>query len=419
MNAEIISVGTELLLGETINTDAADVARLLSEFGINVFWQTVVGDNPGRLEQIVRRAKERSDMIITTGGLGPTCDDLTKETVAAAFGKKLVLNKEEEARLRGLYKERNTYMTENHLQQVMLPEGCTVLVNDWGTAPGCAFEADGCLVIMLPGPPLECGPMLEHRVRPLLEARSDSLILSHNVRIFGIGEGTMEYQLRDLMNEMTNPTLAPYAKEGECLVRITAKAGTKAEAEAMIAPWIQRVRDELGVFAYGVDSDNIQSYAMNRLIESGKTISVAESCTGGLVGDLMTNTPGASGVFLGGVIVYTDEMKMKLLGVDAECLREHGAVSHETAVQMAEKCRARLGTDLALSVTGLAGPGDDGVHTVGTVFVALAAPEGTYVRRLYKDKWGRERIKHAAANHAFDMIRRYLEGLPVEYQEDR
>lgn len=419
MNAEIISVGTELLLGETINTDAADVARLLSEFGINVFWQTVVGDNPGRLEQIVRRAKERSDMIITTGGLGPTCDDLTKETVAAAFGKKLVLNKEEEARLRGLYKERNTYMTENHLQQVMLPEGCTVLVNDWGTAPGCAFEADGCLVVMLPGPPLECGPMLEHRVRPLLEARSDSLILSHNVRIFGIGEGTMEYQLRDLMNEMTNPTLAPYAKEGECLVRITAKARTKAEAEEMIAPWIQRVRDELGVFAYGVDSDNIQSYAMNRLIESGKTISVAESCTGGLVGDLMTNTPGASGVFLGGVIVYTDEMKMKLLGVDAECLQQFGAVSHETAVQMAEKCRVRLGTDLALSVTGLAGPGDDGVHTVGTVFVALAAPEGTYVRRLYKDKWGRERIKHAAANHAFDMIRRYLEGLPVEYIEDK
>ena len=419
MNAEIISVGTELLLGETINTDAADVARLLSEFGINVFWQTVVGDNPGRLEEIVRRAKERSDMIITTGGLGPTCDDLTKETVAAAFGKKLVLNKEEEARLRGLYRERNTYMTENHLQQVMLPEGCTVLVNDWGTAPGCAFEAEGVLVVMLPGPPLECGPMLERRVRPLLEARSDSLILSHNVRIFGIGEGTMEYQLRDLMNEMTNPTLAPYAKEGECLVRVTAKARTEAEAEAMIAPWVQRVRDELGEFAYGVDSENIQSYAMTKLIDSGKTISVAESCTGGLVGDLMTNTPGASGVFHGGVIVYTDEMKKQLLGVDAECLERFGAVSRETAVQMAEKCRARLGTDLAISLTGLAGPGDDGVHTVGTVFVALAAPEGTYVRRLYKDKWGRERIKHAATNHAFDMIRRYLEGLPVEYVEDR
>lgn len=419
MNAEIISVGTELLLGDTINTNAADVARLLSEFGINVFWQTVVGDNPARLEEIVRRAKGRSDLIITTGGLGPTCDDLTKETVAAAFGKKLVLNEKEEARLRGLYAERNTYMTENHLQQVMLPEGCTVLVNDWGTAPGCAFEADGCLVVMLPGPPLECGPLLEHRVRPLLEQRSDSLILSHSVRIFGIGEGTMEYQLRDLMNTMTNPTLAPYAKEGECFVRVTAKAATKEEAEAMIAPWVQRVRDEIGIFAYGVDSKNIQSYAMQSLIRSGKTISVAESCTGGLVGDLMTNTSGASGVFLGGVIVYTDEMKQKLLGVDEACLERYGAVSRETAVQMAEKCRTRLGTDLAISLTGLAGPGDDGVHTVGTVFVALAAPERTYVRRLYKDKWGRERIKHAAANHAFDMIRRYLEGLPVEYEEDR
>ena len=165
MNAEIISVGTELLLGETINTDAADVARVLSEYGINVFWQTVVGDNRPRLEHAVRVAKERSDIIITTGGLGPTCDDLTKEVVAAAFGKKLVLFPEEEARLRELYRQRNTYMTENHLQQVYLPEGCQVLVNDWGTAPGCAFEAEDTLVIMLPGPPLECGPMIEHRVR--------------------------------------------------------------------------------------------------------------------------------------------------------------------------------------------------------------------------------------------------------------
>lgn len=419
MNAEIISVGTELLLGETINTDAADVARVLSEYGINVFWQTVVGDNRPRLEHAVRVAKERSDIIITTGGLGPTCDDLTKEVVAAAFGKQLVLFPEEEARLRELYRQRNTYMTENHLQQVYLPEGCEVLVNDWGTAPGCAFEAEDTLVIMLPGPPLECGPMVEHRVRPLLAKRSDSLILSHSVRIFGIGEGTMEFRLRDLMNSMTNPTLAPYAKEGETLVRITAKAKTEAEAEAMIAPWIERVRQELGEFAYTVDAENIQSYATRRLIESGKTIAVAESCTGGLVGDLITNTPGASEVFLGGLIVYTDEMKKRLLGVDEDVLDEYGAVSREVAIQMAEKAREKVGgTDLALSLTGLAGPGDDGVHTVGTVFVALAAPEQTYVRRLYKDKWGRERIKHAAANHAFDMLRRYLDGLPVEYEEN-
>ena len=418
MNAEIISVGTELLLGETINTDAAAVAQLLSEYGINVYWQTVVGDNRARLEHAVKVAKERSDIIITTGGLGPTCDDLTKEVVAEAFGRKLVLNEEEEARLRGLYAERHTYMTENHLQQVYLPEGCTVLVNDWGTAPACAFEAEGCLVIMLPGPPLECGPLLEHRVRPLLAARSDSLILSHSVRMFGIGEGTMEYYLRDLMNEMTNPTLAPYAKEGECLVRITAKAATEAEAEALIAPWVERISKQFAPFAYSVDADNIEDYAMRRLIAEGKTVAVAESITGGLVGDQMTNTPGASSVFLGGMIVYTDEIKNRLLGVDADVLREYGAVSRETAIQMAEKVREKLGSDIGISLTGLAGPGDDGVHTVGTVFVALAAPEGTYVRRLYKDKWGRERIKHAAANHAFDMLRRWLDGLPVEMEEE-
>ena len=227
MNAELIAVGTELLLGDTINTDAAAVARLLSELGINVYWQTVVGDNRARLEQAVQLARTRADLIITTGGLGPTCDDLTKEVVAGAFGIPLELNKAEEDRLRGLYRERHAYMTENHLQQVMLPRGCTVLQNDWGTAPACAFEADGCLVIMLPGPPLECEPLLRYRVRPLLAARGDGIIVSHSVKIFGIGEGTMEYQLRDLMNEMRNPTLAPYAKEGECLVRVTAKAPTR------------------------------------------------------------------------------------------------------------------------------------------------------------------------------------------------
>ena len=198
MNAELIAVGTELLLGDTINTDAAAVARLLSELGINVYWQTVVGDNRARLEQAVQLARTRADLIITTGGLGPTCDDLTKEVVAGAFGIPLELNKAEEERLRGLYRERHTYMTENHLQQVMLPRGCTVLQNDWGTAPACAFEADGCLVIMLPGPPLECEPLLRYRVRPFLAARGDGIIVSHSVKIFGIGEGTMESDARAL-----------------------------------------------------------------------------------------------------------------------------------------------------------------------------------------------------------------------------
>lgn len=224
MNAELIAVGTELLLGDTINTDAAAVARLLSELGINVYWQTVVGDNRARLEQAVQLARTRADLIITTGGLGPTCDDLTKEVVAGAFGIPLELNEAEEARLRGLYRERHTYMTENHLQQVMLPRGCTVLQNDWGTAPACAFEADGCMVIAAPArrwSASRCCATACARCSPRAATGSSSRTMS---RSSGIGEGTMEYQLRDLMNEMRNPTLAPYAKEGECLVRITAKA---------------------------------------------------------------------------------------------------------------------------------------------------------------------------------------------------
>ena len=364
-------------------------------------------------------ARTRADLIITTGGLGPTCDDLTKEVVAGAFGIPLTLNRAEEDRLRGLYRERGIYMTENHLQQVMLPRGCTVLQNDWGTAPACAFEADGCLVIMLPGPPLECEPLLRYRVRPLLAARGDGIIVSHSVKIFGIGEGTMEYQLRDLMNEMQNPTLAPYAKEGECLVRVTAKAPTEAEAETMIAPCVARVQRELGAFAYGVDTPNIETCAAELLLAQHKTIAVADSCTGGLLGDLLTNVPGASAVFSGGIIAYNDETKIRLLDVDPALIARCGVVSPEVAAAMAEHVRAAFGTDLALSITGLAGPGGDGVHTVGTLFVALATPDGTFHRTLHKDKWGRVRIKHAAANHAFDMVRRYLTGLPVEFEENR
>ena len=395
MNAELIAVGTELLLGDTINTDAAAVARLLSELGINVYWQTVVGDNRARLEQAVQLARTRADLIITTGGLGPTCDDLTKEVVAGAFGIPLELNEAEEARLRGLYRERHTYMTENHLQQVMLPRGCTVLQNDWGTAPACAFEADGCMVIMLPGPPLECEPLLRYRV------------------------GTMEYQLRDLMNEMRNPTLAPYAKEGECLVRITAKAPTEAEAEAMIAPCLARVQRELGAFAYGVDTPNIETCAAELLLRQQKTIAVADSCTGGMLGDMLTNVPGASAIFAGGIIAYNNDTKTRLLDVDPALIARCGAVSPEVAGAMAEHARTIFGTDLAMSITGLAGPEGDGVHTVGTLFVALATPDGTFFRTLHKDKWGRVRIKHAAANHAFDMVRRYLTDLPVEIEENR
>jgi len=415
LKAEIISVGTELLLGTTINTDAADVALLLSEYGINVYWQTVVGDNPGRVIEAVQRAKSRADIIITTGGLGPTCDDLTKSALAEAFGLKLELNKEEEQWLRNLWVERNySELTPNNLQQVMLPEGSAALRNDWGTAPGCTFTADGVLVIMLPGPPRECRPMLEYRVRPILASLSDGVIASHNIHFIGIGESEMEYRLRDYMEELTNPTLAPYAKQGECLVRVTASAPTRERAEEMMAPVIERVKGMFGELAYGMDAANLAEFTTKLMIERGVTLATAESCTGGELAKAITDIPGASAVLLGGVVVYTNEAKHRLLGVPEEILESKGAVSYEVAVELARRVRESMDSDLGVGITGLAGPDGDGVHEVGTVFISLADREHVWVREKHITHRERAQVRLYACQNAFDMIRRRLAGLPVE-----
>ena len=417
MKAEIISVGTELLLGSTINTDAADVAVLLSEYGIDVYWQTVVGDNPGRLMDAVKRAKSRADLIITTGGLGPTCDDLTKSALAEAFGMELELDAEEEAWLRDIWKKRGyRELTPNNLQQVWLPEGSRALRNDWGTAPGCYFERDGVRVIMLPGPPRELRPLLEYRVRPILAELSSAVIASHNIRFFGIGESEMEYRLRDYMQELSNPTLAPYAKTGECLVRVTAKAGTQAEAEAMMAPVIERVKGIFGDLVYAVDGLNLAEHTVKLLIEKGVTVAAAESCTGGELEKRITDIPGASAALRGGVVVYTNEAKHLLLGIPMETIEKHGAVSFEVAAELAERVRRKLGADLGVGVTGLAGPDGDGVHEVGTVFISLSDGRRTWVREKRLTSRDRATVRLYACQNAFDMLRRYLTGLPVEQE---
>ncbi len=414
MKAEIISVGTELLLGTTINTDAADVALLLSEYGINVYWQTVVGDNPGRVIEAVRRARERADIIITTGGLGPTCDDLTKNALAEAFGLKLELNEGERDWLLNLWQERRySQFTENNMQQVMLPEGSTPLRNDWGTAPGCTFKAGDVLVIMLPGPPRECRPMLEYRVRPILAGLSDSVIASHNIHFFGIGESEMEYRLRDYMEELTNPTLAPYAKQGECLVRVTASAPTREKAEEMMAPVVERVLGMFGPLAYGMDCANLAEYTTKLMIERGVTVAAAESCTGGEFTKAITDIPGASSALLGGVVVYTNEAKHKLLGVPQELLDTKGAVSFEVAVELARRVREKLGSTFGVGITGLAGPDGDGVHEVGTVFISLADGENVWVREKHITQRERAQVRLYACQNAFDMIRRRLDGCDV------
>ena len=255
---EILSVGTELLLGNIANTDAQMLSQGLSELGLNVFWHTVVGDNLQRAEEAVALAKQRADIIITTGGLGPTCDDLTKNVLAEAFGKKLVFDEGSAQRIRSYFQRTGRPMTDNNLQQAMLPEGCTILENDWGTAPGCAFEAEGCHVIMLPGPPSECRPMFQYRAKPYLLSLSEGVIASHTIKLFGIGESSMEAQLRDQMNAMSNPTLAPYAKEGECELRVTAKAATDGEAQALLRPTVEQVRALFGDKVYGVDVPSLE-----------------------------------------------------------------------------------------------------------------------------------------------------------------
>jgi len=306
--AEIIAVGTELLLGGTANTDAQDVSRLLSELGINVFFHTVVGDNPERMKQAVDIAINRADIIITTGGLGPTFDDVTKQTLAEAFGRKLILNEEVAAQIKEFFEKRlpNIPMPANNLRQAEMPEGCVIFDNGVGTAPGCAFEAEGKHVLMLPGPPRECRAMLKSGVEPYLRRLSEAEIHSHNIYIFGLGESAVEEKLRPLMEELRNPTLAPYAKDGEVMLRLTAKAPSKQEAEKLMAPILAQVKETLGDIIYGVDTDSLENTVLNLLKEHGLTLATAESCTGGLLSKRLTDIPGASKVYLGGVVAYSE-----------------------------------------------------------------------------------------------------------------
>lgn len=412
-DTEIISVGTELLLGHVTNTDARDISEMLSKIGINVKYHTVVGDNPERLRQCVETAKSRADIIITTGGLGPTCDDLTKQILAEAFGLKLVENKAERE---GLYDyiRYGKKFTDNNFTQAMLPEGCTVFHNNCGTAPGCGFEKDGKIVVMIPGPPKECNAMFRESALPYLRKLSEELIVSHSVRIFGLGESSVDDIFAEEMNRMTNPTMAPYAKECDCLLQITAKAKSEAEAEEMIAPVMEHVIKRLGDVVYGVDVECIEESVIKLLREKGMTFSAAESCTGGDVARRFTDMPGASAFFKGGVVTYTNEAKAKLLGIDPALIEEKGAVSHEVAKAMAENVRALLGTDIGVGVTGLAGPDGDGVHEVGTVFVSLAVEGETFVKELHMGAMRtRSFIRRMAGNHIYDMMRRWLSGIDI------
>jgi len=410
MRAELIAVGTELLLGNIVNTDAQFLSEALAEQGVDVLYHTVVGDNPARLREALAIARGRVDLIVTTGGLGPTYDDLTKEVIAETFGRPLVRHEELEAWLRELFASRGRTMTENNLRQACLPEGCTVFPNHNGTAPGCAFCADGVHVLMLPGPPHECRLMWDTGALPYLHALTGGIIVSHTLRIYGKGESEIESLLHERIAAMKNPSVAPYAKADECMLRVTAKAATREEAEALLAPAVEEVMGVVGEWVYGVDVPDLETVCSMRLRERGLTLAAAESCTGGLLAKRMTDVPGASAVFRGGVVSYWSAVKEAVLGVPHALLDAHGAVSAPVAAAMAEGVRALTGADLALSVTGVAGPdSDERGNPVGRVFIALAGPDGTQVKECNFGPRTRAHIRAQAANTAFDLLRRTLE----------
>ena len=410
--AELIAVGTELLLGNIANTDAQMISQGLSALGINVFYHTVVGDNPDRVRQAVDIARGRADIIITTGGLGPTCDDLTKVALASAFGKELYYDEHSAQRIRDRFAAMERPITENNYQQAMLPQGCTVLDNDWGTAPGVAFEADGVHVIMLPGPPRECEMMFNYRAVPYLKGLSDGVIASRTVKTFGIGESAAEEKLRALMNSLHNPTLAPYAKPSGTELRITAHADTEAEAMALIDPVEAQVKEILGDVVIGVNVESVEEVCLSLLKEQGLTLGAAESCTGGLIAKYMTDLPGSSAVFRGGVVSYTDGVKAGVLGVPQEMLDQYGAVSPQVAEAMARGAKAALGCDIAISSTGIAGPDTDDRGTpVGLVYLGLAYEDKCYVKEFHAGHVARERVRRQSAQTALDLVRRYLTGL--------
>ncbi len=407
MNAELVAVGTELLLGEISNTDGQYISQKLADLGINVFYHTVVGDNPARLEQVLREAGKRSDLVITTGGLGPTYDDLTKEIICRVFDRELVLHEASLDRIKAFFAERDRPMTENNIKQAYLPRDCTVFENDWGTAPGCAFDAGGCIVAMLPGPPRECRPMTDHRLVPYLAAMADGVIYSDSVRICGMGESAVEALLRPMMENAVNPTVAPYCKLGEVELRVTARAKTEEEAKALTAPVVADIRKALGDVVYGVNVDSLEQAVVAALYDRRLTLAAAESCTGGLVSKRITDVSGSSAVFLGGAVTYANSVKERVLGVKAETLASFGAVSPETAEEMARGVCLLTGADIGVSLTGIAGPGGGTAEKpVGLVYLGLCCGGKTEVRELRLGGRSRERadIRGIAANTALKAV---------------
>lgn len=406
---ELISVGTEILLGDILNTDAQYLSIELAKLGISVIHQSTVGDNRERLLAQLDEAAKRSDIIILSGGLGPTPDDLTKEVCCEFFGKEMFLHEPTVEKIKEYFSSKGIEMAQNNLKQAMLPKDCVIFPNDNGTAPGMAIEKDGVHILVLPGPPRELKPMFQNCAVPYLMQFSDRIIVSHNIRTFGIGESSMAEKVNDLFDAQ-NPTVAPYAKDGEALLRVTAMAKTKEDAESLCEPVIEEIKKRLDAYVYGVDYNCIEEAAVGMLKEHHLKVATAESCTGGLIAKRITDVPGASEVFECGIISYANGIKHKVLGVSEDDLNKYGAVSEPVAKQMAQGALKVSGADIAVSVTGIAGPDSDSTgKPVGLVYIGLADKENVWVREIRTSRRDRSYNRYVSASNALDMIRLYID----------
>lgn len=411
MIVEIVSTGSELLLGQIVNTNAPYLARKLNELGYDAVYQTTVGDNRKRMAQVFSIALERADIVITSGGLGPTLGDITKEVAAQLLGKKMYLHEPSVEQIKGFFMRRNLKMTENNLRQAMMPEGAIIVENQRGTAPGVILEHDKKTVIHLPGPPMELEYMFEKSILPYLTSRfgGQGIIVSKVLRSHGLGESTMDDRIRDILLAQKNPTVALLARSGEIHIRLTAKGESEESARSMIGELEPQIRERIGEFIFGSDDETLEIVVGKSLATKNYTIALAESCTGGAVTARLTDVPGSSAYLAGSVVSYSNRIKRDAVGVPEAVLESKGAVSKETACAMAEGIRGRFAVDIGVGITGIAGPdGGTAEKPVGLVYIAVAGPHGTVA---IEERFAGQRnvIRMRAANSALDLVRHYLE----------
>lgn len=405
MKAEIITVGTEILLGDIVNTNSQFLAKELASIGVEVYYQETVGDNETRLLNLLEEAFKRSDIVITTGGLGPTNDDITKEIAAKYFNQELVFYNDIWENIKSYFEKLGLKPTENNKKQAYFPKDCIILDNPNGTAPGVILKKENKKIILLPGPPKEMIPMFNNSVKSYLQSLTDYKLISKTLRFIGIGESELEEKLIDIINEQSNPTIALYAKENEVTIRITAKSKDNKKANDLIKSIEDKIKGRVGKYIYGYDNTTLEEIVAKLLVKNNMTIAVSESCTGGMVSSKLIDYPGISQSFMEGCVTYSNEAKMNRLGVKKETLDKYGAVSSETAIEMAVGIAKNLNTNIGLSTTGIAGPGGGtDEKPVGLVYIGIYINGDVKVKKC-NFSGSRDKIRNRATNEALNLLR--------------